>query len=113
MLQRLNKIIYLRRIEPNLPKYAYNIKHYFKFLADNHLIKCDFDHKSCSKGSKNDALKTCANNIYFSTPAPLPTKVVFLPKMGLLYQASFRFFRPIIKCDFDPKRCFKGFKNDP
>ena len=60
-------------------------------------MKFDFDPKSCSKGSKNDVLKTISSTI--SQNAPIIWSIISN-------------FWPIIKCDFDPKRCSKGSKND-
>ena len=80
------------------------------------IIKCDFDPKSCSKGSKNDALKTCANNIwhFFNSPPPLPPPYEsrFPSQNTLIISSIISNFWPIIKCDFDPKSCFKIAKND-
>ena len=44
------------------------------------IIKCDFDHKSCSKGSKNDVLKTISSQIILKT-LRYPSSTVLLPRL--------------------------------
>ena len=46
------------------------------------IIKCDFDPKSCSKGSKNDVLKTISSQIILKT-LRYPISTVLLPRLTL------------------------------
>ena len=46
------------------------------------IIKCDFDPKSCSKGSKNDVLKTISSQIILKT-LRYPSSTVLLPRLTL------------------------------
>ena len=68
-------------------KHAYNIEHFFDFFGQ---YKLWFWSQECSR-----------------IPPPPPRKSIFFLYMRLYYGAFFRFFWPIIKCDFDLKRCHK------
>ena len=53
-----------------------------------------------------------APDIQLPLPSAPPYQSRFPPQNAAIISSIISIFWPIIKCDFDPKRCSKGFKND-